>query len=505
MPSLRQALAALFQAPPSPDPDRPPEGTLSSWLFLRLLGLTYLIAFLSLWPQVPGLIGSHGMLPAAPYLDAVAHQYGASRWHLLPTLFWFGASDAALQLVCLLGSLASLLLLCGVLQPLALVFAWACYLSFSAAGRDFLGFQWDALLLETAVFALPLCLSRPSLLARLRPVPLASRALLFLLLARFMFAAGWAKLRSGDPTWRDLSALDYHFFTQPLPTVLGYYAHQLPAGVKKAMTLFMFATELGVPLLIWIPQLRRYAFWPLVLLQLGIAATGNYGFFNLLAIVLCVPLLPDRWIRRISPNRLLDFLKSEQCSGSRIGAALRGGLILFLTVMTILQGLLMFVRPKELPAAGLWLLRKTAPFEVVNRYGLFAHMTKERPEIIIEGSQDGTTWEPYTFKYKAGALDRRPPWNAPHQPRLDWQLWFAALGPREDSPWFDGLCIRLLQGTPEVLRLIEKAPFSGQPPRYLRATLYQYTFTTLREKRETGRYFERTSPEVYLAPASLEK
>ena len=509
MPSSIQRLfrhiAAPFQTPAELDANAPPEGTLSSWLFVRLLGLTYLIAFLSLWPQILGLIGQGGMLPAAPYLGAVADRFGSTRWHLLPTLFWLDSSDGALRLVCLLGSLSSLLLMAGVLEPLALLFCWACYLSYVSAGRDFLGFQWDALLLESALFALPLCLARPSLRPGMRPVSLASRALLFALLFRFMFAAGWAKLRSGDPSWRDLSALNYHFFTQPLPTVLGYYAHQLPAGLKAAATFLMFAIELGVPLLILIPRLRRHAFLPLVLLQLAIAATGNYGFFNLLTTVLCVPLLPDAWLRRVLPARLLVALKPRSSPHSSIGAGAQAGLILSLAVLTLIQGSLMFLRPAQLPAAALWLLRKSAPFEVVNRYGLFAVMTKERPEIIIEGSMDGASWEPYEFKYKAGALDRRPRWNAPHQPRLDWQLWFAALGAREDGSWFDGLCIRLLQGSPEVLKLIERAPFSGRPPRFLRATLYQYTFTTLAQKRQSGRYFERAEPEVYLAPVSLEK
>lgn len=506
-PASVHRILAPFKTPPiAADADADaPEGALSSWLFLRLLGLTQLIAFLSLWPQIRGLIGSGGLLPAAPYLDAVASRFGGARWHLLPTLFWFGSSDGALQFVCLLGLLASLLLFLGILEPLALLFSWACYLSFASAGRDFLGFQWDSLLLESALFALPLCLARPSLRPRLRAVSPASRALIWALLFRFMFAAGWAKLRSGDPTWRDLSALNYHFFTQPLPTVLGYYAHQLPASVKAAATLLMFAIELGMPLLILIPRLRRYAFFPLVLLQLTIAATGNYGFFNLLASVLCVPLLPDAWLRRVLPARLLRWLRPAPRSPSRAGTGLRAALILTLAVLTVIQGSLMFLRPAQLPDAARWLLRKSAPFEVVNRYGLFAVMTQERPEIVIEASLDGASWEPYEFKYKAGPLERPPRWNAPHQPRLDWQLWFAALGAREQNSWFDGLCIRLLQGSPEVLKLIERAPFSGRKPRFLRATLYQYTFTTLEQKRRTGHYFERAEPEPYLAPVSLEK
>jgi hypothetical protein len=498
------------------------QGALGCWLYLRGLGLVFLLAFLSLWPQVLGLIGSRGMMPAAPFLDAVTHRYGAARFHLLPTLFYFTASDHALKLLCGAGILCSALLCIGILELPALICAWACYLSFVSAGREFLSFQWDALLLESAVFSLPLLLaSRPTLKPTLRQSSTSARWLLWLLLFRFMFAAGWAKIRSGDPAWREFHALDYHFFTQPLPTVLGYYAHQLPAGLKAAATFLMLAIELGVPFLIFIPPLRRYAFFPLGALQLGIAATGNYGFFNLLAIVLCIPLLPEVWLRRVVPARFLAFLTRKRLPAPATWqvaatAAVQAGFFLFLGTLTLLQAALMFFSPQELVQAAeavhlpklakapLWALRKTAPFSVVNHYGLFAVMTKERPEIIVEGSRDGVTWIPYEFKYKAGALDRAPPWNAPHQPRLDWQLWFAAMGPRGESPWFDGFCIRLLQGSPDVLSLLGRNPFPEQPPRYLRATLYQYFFTSLAEKKQSGDYFRRSDPEPYLPPVSLD-
>ncbi len=508
---MRRLLHSFFFAPT----EKLAEGTLSCWLFLRGLGLCFLTAFLSLWPQVLGLIGSRGMMPEAPFLKAVTQQAGAERWKLLPTLFYFGASDNALRLLCAAGVLFSLLLCIGVLELWALVLCWACYLSFVSAGRDFLSFQWDSLLLESALCALPLLLS-PSLSSSvgrlrpaLRPVAPAARWLLFLLLLRFMFAAGWAKLRSGDSAWRDLSALDYHFFTQPLPTVFGYYAHQLPAGLKAAATFLMFVIELGVPFLILIPPLRRYAFMPLVGLQLGIAATGNYGFFNLLTIVLCIPLLPDAWVSRILPQRLLGAAPPSEAGGmAKLAALLQAVLFTLLVGLSAVQVLLVFVQPIMLPP---WLhkavakvIRITSPFHMANRYGLFAVMTRERPEIILEGSRDGTTWLAYDFKYKVGALSAPPHWNAPHQPRLDWQMWFAALGSREEYPWFSGLCIRLLQGSPDVLSLLARDPFAGTPPRFLRATLYQYSFTSLAEHRQTGNYFRRQDPQPYMPAVSLE-
>lgn len=301
---MRACLRFLFALPKDPGAD----GMLSSWLFLRGLGLVYLVAFVSLWPQLLGLIGARGILPAAPFLHAVARHVGTERFSLLPTLLWFSSSDNALRWVCGIGVLSSLFFLIGTLEWVALPLAWACYLSLVSVGRDFLSFQWDVLLLESSVFALPLLVQaaslRSTLRPTLRPVCVAARCLLWLLLFRFMFAAGWAKLRSGDPSWRDLSALHYHFFTQPLPTRLAYYVQKLPDGVLKAGTLLMFVIELGVPFLIWFPRLRRHAFAPLVLLQLAIAATGNYGFFNLLTIVLCIPLVPDSWLRRLPLSRL---------------------------------------------------------------------------------------------------------------------------------------------------------------------------------------------------------
>jgi hypothetical protein len=475
---------------------------LSTWLFLRGLGLVFLLAFLSLWPQILGLIGSRGVLPAAPFLRAVAEQVGSERYRLLPTLFWLGAGDGALHLVCGLGIAFSLLLLLGV-------------------GRDFMGFQWDALLVETAICSLPLVILPLRLRPRLPlqgPGPIAAgRWLLFALLLRFMFAAAWAKLASGDATWRDLTALDYHFFTQPLPTPLAYYAHQLPRWPKQVATFLMFVIELVVPFSVLWPRARRWAALLLIGLQCAIAATGNYGFFNLLSALLAVPLLPDAWLRRILPVRLrtaategeggeeaaekgvlfLSRLRGRIAIGVR--AILFGGLL----SLSGIQALLMLFSEEKVPAWAQRWLEWTAPFQLANHYGLFAVMTRERPEIVIEGSPDGVSWTPYEFKYKPGALDERPHWSAPHQPRLDWQMWFAALRSRRRGGWFDGLCIRLLQGSPDVLWLFDGDPFQGRRPRYVRVRLYQYRFTTPSEQRRTGAYFVREAPLPFISPVGL--
>lgn len=495
----------------SPQTDPAPDGALAGRLFFPLLGAVFLVAFLSLWPQLAGLVGSRGMLPMAPYLSAVMARFGAERYVLLPTLFWLGRSDTALFVVCGLGIVASVLVVFNRLVWPALLVAVACYLSFLGVGRDFMGFQWDGLLVEVGGLALlahpvrPLLGPRPA--GAMVPV---GRWLLLWLIARFMWSAGWAKLRSGDPTWRDLSALHFHFETQPLPTLLGYYAHQLPGAMKKLSVILMFVIELGVPFLLLVPRLRRHAFLPFAGLMGLIAATGNYGFFNALSGVLFVLLIPDAWLRRGLPDRLLRRLEGnpEPTPGpSPPGLApviLRGLFATGLGLASLAQAVQLFVPHKRVPRLLAAPVEWLQPFHLSNRYGLFAVMTTERPEIVIEGSNDGQTWRAYEFKYKPGDPLRPPRWNAPHQPRLDWQMWFAAMGSPEDSPWLQGLCIRLLQGSPDVRWLLAPDPFAGRPPRYLRAMLYRYRFTSLAERRQTGAYWQRTDPQPFIGPVSLQ-
>lgn len=526
---MAQALGRLLQRAFSPASS--PAGTPSSELFVRLLGGVYLLAFASLWPQLAGLIGDSGVLPAAPFLRAVAEQLGPARFVRLPTLFWLGCSNDALHLGCGLGLAAALFVLCGRLWWPALAVSWACYLSLVSVGRDFLAFQWDTLLLETGFLALVLVPCRPLWRPAKVFVP-AGRWLLLLLLWRLLFGAGWVKLRSGDPTWRELTALHYHFQTQPLPTWLGYYAHRLPSGLKRLSVLGMFVIELGVPQLMviggaltWLPRWQRRgeqlligSFFLLAGLMGLIAATGNYGFFNILTVVLGVPLLPDGWLRRLLPGRSQRSPSSDLSPAPTVaavptaattGIALRGIGAGGLLLLGCAQALSLFVRRDELPEPLATLVARTAPFHLSSRYGLFAVMTTTRPEIILEGSQDGKTWTPYEFKYKPGELLRPPRYCAPHQPRLDWQMWFAALGPPQESPWLQGLCIRLLQGKPEVLWLLQRDPFAGRSPRYLRALIYSYRFTTAAERAATGAYWHRDeteskgTPPIYFGPVSL--
>ena len=279
---------------------------LSRWLFLRLVGVVFLVAFLSLWVQIHGLVGSEGILPLGDYLDWIGQNLGAERYHKVPTVFWLGHGDLALNLVCSSGVVLSLLLIAGVAPIPVLLLLWATYLSLVVAGQRFLSFQWDILLLETgfmAMFFAPWTF-RP------RPPwrePRVSRAGLWLvrfLLFKLMFLSGIVKLISMDSTWWELTALDFHYYTQPLPTWTSWYAHQLPAWMQELSVFVMFVIELVLPFLIFFGRrMRIVAFVGLVFLQFMIAATGNYGFFNLLTIVLCVPLLDDRLLGALLPHR----------------------------------------------------------------------------------------------------------------------------------------------------------------------------------------------------------
>ena len=484
---------------------------LSRWIWLRALGLIYLVAFVSLWVQLQGLIGPEGILPAQGLLDAVRAQSGAERYYLLPTVFWLGAGARALDFGAAAGTLAALLLVLDVWPRLSGFLAWLLYLSFVGVGQDFLAFQWDVLLLEAGLIAVLLAPrgARPRRGEQAR-VPALGMALVWFLLFRLTFESGVVKLTSGDPTWRNLTALDYHYWTQPLPAWTAWYANLEPEGMKRFSVLVMFLLEIAVPPLIFFGRrARRLALAGIVGLQLLILATGNYTFFNLLTIALALTLVDDDGWRRVLPARAADAVSPRpgetevRGRGGPVTTAAGLGL-LGLGVVTLVSTVVPGVRlPSPLTAP----LRLVEPLRSTNGYGLFRVMTTRREEISLEGSDDGTTWREYELQYKPGDVLRRPGFVEPHQPRLDWQMWFAALGSFDTTPWFRNLLIRLLQGSRPVLRLFARNPFPDHPPRFVRALLYDYRFTTPEERRRTGAWWTRRldgpySPVASLRPAS---
>jgi lipase maturation factor 1 len=484
-----------------------PTYVLSRWLFLRLLGVVYFVAFVSLALQITGLVGEHGILPVGGFLQREHAAYGSAAYRLFPTLCWLGAGDGMLRALAWAGAALALLLVAGVAQAPVLLLLWISYLSLAVAGQTFLWFQWDGLLLETGLLAVLYAPTQlwPSLACERTPSK-AMRWLMWALVFRLMFLSGITKLASGDPTWLHFTALDYHFWTQPLPTWPAWYAQLLPEWMHREMTRAIIALELLVPWLIAVPErwgrARRAACGLLVFGQLAIALTGNYGFFNLLAIVLCLSLLDDVALGRVLPLRLAAGDPEPRWKQY----AIRG-----LAPLLALLAALAFAREivQTLPGTrggGAFanpLLDAVAPLRSANGYGLFRVMTTERFEIAIEGGADTVHWREYRFRWKPGDPARRPPFVAPHMPRLDWQMWFAALNPEGARDWVVPLLRRLLEGTPEVLSLLDEPPFRSAPPRYVRLVYYRYRFSTPTERATAGAWWQRERVRNLTEPLSL--
>jgi lipase maturation factor 1 len=481
---------------------RPPTFAISTWMFLRLLALIYLVAFISYGLQLSGLNGERGILPAAEFFRMAREMLGPEAFLRFPSVCWLSASEAALQAWCGAGIVAALVLMVGFMPLPCLFFLWMTYLSLTIAGQIFYQFQWDILLLETGflgIFLSPvgLRLDRPA-----NP-PRAAHFLAVWLLFRLVFASGVVKLTSGDPAWANGTALAYHYFTQPLPTPLAWFAQQLPGWWQALSVRVMFFTELVLPFFLFGPRnLRLFAAAGIALLQLLIALTGNYGFFNLLTIALCITCVDDAgWAKLKLRKWSFDpFAPTRSRFLSRKFLRVAAVSIFLLSLVPLSAA---FRRPIPLLEPIAVAYGAVAPFRTINGYGLFAIMTKERDEIVVQGSEDGITWKTYAFPFKPGDPRRAPPWVAPYMPRLDWQMWFAALGTAEQNPWFLRFLERLLQGSPSVLRLLTENPFPNGPPQYVRALSDRYTFTTAGERSRTGNWWNVEPAAIYCPPVSL--
>jgi hypothetical protein len=552
-------MLSLFCAGMNSEVARPNTFGFSAVIFLRLLALVHLIAFASAWTQVGGLIGPHGIAPAGTYFDAARQQLGTSAYSELPSLCWVFGPGHFLPVLCGVGVLLSLLLFAGVAPAVCLFLLWAAYLSLVNAGQMFFAFQWDGLLLESTLLAIFVAPWKWLPWWRMYEPPPLARWLVCWLLFRLMFFAGVVKLASGDPTWRNLTALTFHYETQPLPTPLAWYAHQMPVWWHKFECAAMFVIELGVPFLLFGPRrIRHSAALILAAFMAAIAATGNYTFFNALAIALCLFCIDDRaWVwalwrgtRRAAIGARSLASSSDERRGVRaprpqgdeladksaptenvaereggpppevadpypIGrhrtwrwpATARGWITLVFAFFTIgftgCLSLLTLFPVLGAPPGLETIARLVGPLRSFNNYGLFAVMTHPRTELIIEGSYDGTDWHAYEFPDKPGDVHARPKFVAPLQPRLDWQLWFAALESPDQNPWVLSLCEHLLRGTPQVLRLIAKNPFADRPPKYIRVVRYEYHFTDPAARKRTGQWWRRTPLDIYVQPHRL--
>ncbi|MCX8073228.1 MAG: lipase maturation factor family protein [Candidatus Binatia bacterium] len=471
---------------------RVPSGTTTVFVrraFVAALAAIYLVAFVSLASQIDWLIGSQGLLPAATWLGE--QRGGVSFWQA-PSIFWLGASDPALRLAAVSGAALSLALLLGVYPRFCLLALWALYLSFVSVGQTFFAFQWDNLLLETTLLA---CFVAPWSRAGFGRAPHpAAVFLLQWLLVRLHVESGLAKLLSGDPSWRNLTALITYYETAPLPTSLGWVAHQLPPVAHRLSALGTLVIEILLPWGIWAPRsLRRVAIGCLALLQVLVLATANYGFFNYLTLALCLWGLDDEDVRQLSrwcganlPGRAQWQQQNQRPRARAPWVWLMAGLWALVSLVPFSP----FVPPLRgaFPRLQGWL----ATWRAANAYHLFASMTYVRYEPVIEGSDDTLTWLPYEFRYKPGDVFRPPSWVAPHQPRVDFQLWFLLLrGRAPRDRYFHNLVVRLLTNPQALEGLFARDPFLGRPPHWLRLVVYRYRFTDWATVWKTGAWWQR--------------
>lgn len=451
---------------------------LVSAVFLKGLALVYVAAFLSLAFQIEGLAGPQGILPLGEGLERLHALRGAAAWFEVPTLFWLDAGDSALKGASIAGALLAVALLLGLgPQRVVLALLFLLYLSLYHAGQVFTNFQWDYLLLEAgflAIFLVP------------APTPLT----IFLyhwLLFRLRFLSGLSKLASGDPSWAGFTALQHYFETQPLPHAGAWWAHQLPEPLLRAGVGLTFFSELIVPFFIFLPRpFRLFAAAVTALMQLLIIATSNHNFFNLLTLLLCLFLLDDRALRRLLPPGLVSRLGgATRAAGGVVRAAMvaAAGLVVAVSLATMYP----MVTGRGLPTAMESLAAIGPRYGIGNSYHVFPNMQTERQELTVAGSYDGSRWERYEFRYKPGALDQPSPFVVPHQPRLDWMMWFVPTQSQQVAGWFNGFIDALAANSAGVTALLAHNPFAGRPPpRYFQVLAYRYRYTTREERARSG-------------------
>ncbi len=469
---------------------------IARWLFLRAMGAIYFSAFLALLFQIRGMVGTDGILPAGEYLEKV-RTLGVGRLWYAPTVLWWGSGNHALMAMVWVGLIASVLVVANVAPRISLAVCFVCFLSFIAVAQDFGQYQSDGMLLEAGF--LSLFVAPAGWWPGWGKKSLAVRAAWFLLLwewFRIYFESGAVKLLSGDPTWRNLTAMYEYYQNGPLPTWVGWYLQHLPHWFQKATA----GATLGMELvLVWMAFLPRR--WKIVCFcvvtawQAVVIATANYAFLNYLVLVLAFLLLDDRALQRFVPRRWRAEVEGDEAREVRplhavsgLGVAVAAVLLTWIAYATTAEMVLMFWREAPVWGAPIEALE---PLRIANQYGLFAVMTPHRYEIEFQGSDDGKTWKAYTFRFKPQDVSERPGIYAPYQPRFDWNLWFASL-----TTWQNALIVplteeRLLEGDKDVLSLFRGNPFAGQPPKMVRAVLWQYWFSTPEEKRTEGVWWTR--------------
>ena len=459
-------------------------------IFINSLSIVYLIAFISVFLEIDGLLGPQGLHPVNDFLkEAKAQLPVYERLWLIPSVFWLSSTSTALSFTTIIGALSSLAVMYHRSQRVALLLCWLLYLSIVAVGGPFFQYQWDSLLLETGFLAIFLPTSKLN-----DKSSSSSLFLLHWLAFRLMFSSGIAKLVSQDPSWRSLKALSFHFETQPLPTPLAYYVDKLPDPILQTSCALTLIIELVFPFLFFAtPKMRRFAALSCILLQVLIALTGNFGFFNLLSIILCLSLLDDSFLRRP--------LKSETATLCPRFLSTPSIAVVLLSVVPLLGvATPSYQPPTILKSVYNW----TGSFRLINSYGLFSVMTRERLSVVIEGSNDGELWQEYKYRWYPQSEARGLNFIAPFHPRLDWQIWFTQFSPPQRIPWFRQLVGGILADSKPILSLLDN---EGEflPPTQIRALLYRYEFTKRHDRKILGKNWERTLLGLYLHPVKATK
>jgi lipase maturation factor 1 len=507
------------------------------WIFLRALGLIYFSAFSSLLFQIRGLIGPAGILPATEYLQAVAKSAGGARFWYAPTFFWLSSSSHMLMTVCWIGITASILVSVNFWPRGGLFLCFLCFLSFVTAAGEFSGYQSDGMLLEAGFIAL--FFAPGGLRPGLAPMHPPIRASVFLLQwewFRIYFESGVAKLASGDTEWRNFTAMDEYYQNGPLPTWIGWYVQHFPHWFHAATAFETLALELILVWMLFLPRRWRIVcFFIVTPWQLGIILTANYTFLNYLVLMLGLLLLDDRFCARFAPASWRDQLPKDPLAippaetegafdSESILAPLETSpddtlnilqtpsprtfhqhLASLQLVLTAVMFAWLFYSSTTLM---LWMLWPGAPlpispvvalepFRIADRYGLFASMTRGRYEIEFQGSQDGKNWTTYPYRFKPQDPHEAPGIYAPYQPRFDWNLWFASLGDWRSNPIVPRTEERLLSASPDVSGLFASNPFPHDPPRQVRAVVWQYWFSTPQERHAQGVWWTRQFLGIY--------
>lgn len=464
------------------------EFALTRLVFQRSLGFIYFIGFLIIVNQFTALLGEKGILPAPAFLKRIEFLDS-------PSLFWFYFSDPFAKGLGILGLVLSIVAMTGISESVGLWFSvvvwaslWLIYLSFVNIGQTFYGFGWESLLLETGFLAIFLG-------SKDTAPPVIVIWLLRWVLFRLMFGAGMIKLR-GDSCWRDLTCMTYHYETQPMPNPLSWFFHHLPTVVQKGSVLFNHFVELIVPWFYFIPgPVGAVAGAITLVFQLILIFSGNLSWLNYMSMVLCITCFDDSILSKIVT----------------VGLPQVGSLSLFrqgvLALLTLGVGALS-VRPiQNLISKTQAMNTSFDPLHLVNSYGAFGSVTRERMEVIVQGTTDTqlsavTKWKEYGFKGKPGDVKRMPPLISPYHLRLDWQMWFAAMSPYYYHSWILNFVAKLLEGDPAVQSLLRENPFPESPPKFIRLELYQYHFTKAGDP--SGHWWKRTRVESYLPPVSLD-